>query len=200
MRRAALALPLLLFAAGAGAQPLRDGDIVFQTSRSAQSVAIQRATHSRYSHVGLVLMRDGEPYVIEAVGPVRYTPLQSWIAQGEGGHYVAKRLRTAERVLTPAAVAGLRRAAEVFAGRPYDLIFAWSDECIYCSELVWKVYDRALGVRIGRLQRLRDFDLSDPLVRTKLRERYGERIPFAEPVVSPGEMFASELLVVVEER
>jgi hypothetical protein len=29
---------------------LRDGDIIFQTSQSAQSIAIQKATHSKYSH------------------------------------------------------------------------------------------------------------------------------------------------------
>lgn len=42
---------------------LRDGDIIFHTSRSAQSDAIQRATKSPYSHVGLVLYRDRKPFV-----------------------------------------------------------------------------------------------------------------------------------------
>jgi hypothetical protein len=48
-------LSLLIWAgvgASASAAPLRDGDIIFHTSRSAQSVAIQHATHSPYSHVG----------------------------------------------------------------------------------------------------------------------------------------------------
>ena len=34
--------------------PLQSGDLVFQTSRSRQSAAIQAATHSPLSHVGLV--------------------------------------------------------------------------------------------------------------------------------------------------
>ena len=46
------------------ATSLRDGDIIFHTSRSAQSAAIQLATHSRHSHVGLILFRDGKPYVL----------------------------------------------------------------------------------------------------------------------------------------
>jgi len=57
-----LIVALLLPACAGAATPLRDGDIIFHTSRSAQSVAIQRATHSPYSHVGLVLYRDGKPH------------------------------------------------------------------------------------------------------------------------------------------
>ncbi|HEY6094590.1 MAG TPA: YiiX family permuted papain-like enzyme [Gallionellaceae bacterium] len=192
---------ILAFAASrATAQPLRDGDIIFHTSRSAQSLAIQKATHSKYSHMGIVFLRGGEPYVYEAIGTVQYTPLKKWIARGEGGHYVVKRLRDADRILTPDGVARLRHAAARFAGRPYDLTFEWSDQRIYCSELVWKVYDRALGVRVGRLQKLREFDLSDPRVKAKMKERYGHGIPLTENVISPGEMFAFDGLVVVDEK
>jgi len=74
---------------------VRDGDLIFQTSRSSQSVAIQRATASPYSHMGLVLFRDGKPYVFEAVATVRFTPLDRWIARGAGQHFAVKRLRNA---------------------------------------------------------------------------------------------------------
>lgn len=195
-------LPLLL-ALAVGAPPeaplpaVHDGDIVFQTSRSSQSLAIQRATRSPWSHMGIVFHRAGRPFVIEAVDPVRATPLAVWIARGEGSRVVVKRLRDASTALTPEALRSLRREAERFLGRRYDLAFAWSDDRIYCSELVWKAYDRALGRRIGRLQRLRDFDLEEPTVKRKLRERYGTSVPLDEPVISPGEMFVSEELVTV---
>ncbi len=178
-------------------EPLRDGDIVFQTMRSSQSAAIQIASRSRYSHVGIIFLQDGVPFVYEGVGPVRYTPLKKWISQGEGGHYVVKRLRDADRILTTEAVARLRETAEGFRGKPYDLVFEWSDDRIYCSELVWKIYDRALGIRIGQLQKLGDFDLSHPMVQAKLRERYGDRVPLNETVISPAEMFSSEILKVI---
>jgi Permuted papain-like amidase enzyme, YaeF/YiiX, C92 family len=71
---------------------------------------------------------------------------------------------------------------------------------MYCSELVWKIYERVLGVRIGELQELREFDLTDPTVRTKLRERYGTQLPLDEPVISPAAMFESPLLELVAER
>ena len=173
---------------------LRDGDIIFHTSKSAQSAAIQRATHSPYSHVGVVFFRDGKPFVFEAIATVRYTPLANWIARGDGGRYVVRRLKQAP---TAAQVASLRGAAKAFEGKPYDLYFEWSDERIYCSELVWKLYDQALGVKLGELQELGEFDLTDAAVKAKLRERYGSRVPLEEPVISPGAQFASPLLETV---
>jgi hypothetical protein len=179
---------------------VREGDILFQTSRSAQSRAIQHATRSRYSHMGVVLDRDGGLCVFEAIATVRCTPVAQWVARGEQGHVVVKRLRNAATLLTPEALRRLRTSAAQFAGRPYDLTFEWSDERIYCSELVWKLYERALGIRIGELQRLRDFNLSDPEVKAKMRERYGEHAPLDEPAISPAAMFASPLLEAVGER
>ena len=191
--RAVLAGLLLCGAAPAteAREPLHDGDILFQTSRSAQSAAIQRATHSPYSHVGVVFFRDGKPFVFEAIATVRYTPLDQWIARGTEGRYVVKRLK---RELTSAQAAKLRSAAGPYAGKPYDLYFEWSDARIYCSELVWKMYRDALGVELGARQRLRDFDLDDPAVKAKLRERYGKLIPLEEPVISPAALFESNLL------
>ncbi|QWP77442.1 YiiX family permuted papain-like enzyme [Lysobacter sp. K5869] len=185
------ALALCAACARAAPPPVREGDVIFHTSRSAQSLAIQRATGSRYSHMGVVLFRDGQPYVFEAVEPVRYTPLAEWIARGEGGHYVLKRLRAPPN---PAQVRRLHAQAESLRGKHYDLAFGWSDDRIYCSELVYKLFDRAMGVRIGRVQRLREFELDDPAVEAKLRERYGARVPLDEPVVSPAAMFDSPLL------
>jgi hypothetical protein len=45
-----------------------------------------------------------------------------------------------------------------------------------------------------------DLDLSDPMVKIKIKERYGNKVPLDETVISPGEMFSSALLVTVIER
>lgn len=178
---------------------LRDGDIIFHTSQSSQSVAIQRATGSKYSHMGLVFHRNGRLHVLEAVATVRFTPLTTWIERGRGRHFAVRRLKNAS-VLSPANTARLMAEARKFEGKPYDLGFGWSDDHIYCSELVWKAYERALSVRIGDLQKMREFNLTDPIVRAKLQERYGGAIPLDEPVISPGAMFTSALLETVAER
>jgi hypothetical protein len=195
-----LALFGALCNASDGSPEVKDGDLIFQTSRSSQSLAIQRATGSPYSHMGLILYRDGNPFVFEAISTVQFTSLDRWIARGTGGRFVVKRLRDASTALTPATIGKLRRAARKFEGHAYDLAFDWSDSRIYCSELVWKAYDRALGIQIGSLQRVRDFNLSDPVVQAKMRERYGTDIPLNAPVISPVAMFKSERLVTVAER
>ena len=189
---------LCSFCLQASTRQLHDGDVIFHTSRSAQSQAIQRAAHSPYSHMGMVLFRDGQPYVLEASKTVRWTQMDQWTARGSGGHYVIKRLRDSATLMTPAARRKLRDEAIQFVGKRYDAAFGWSDERIYCSELVWKAYQRAIGVQIGELQKLREFDLSDPLVQTKLKERYGNAVPMDEDVISPAAMFASPLLVEVQ--
>lgn len=183
-----------LSAAQGAEPPLRDGDIIFHTSRSAQSVAIQRATRSRYSHMGMILYRDGKPFVFEAVSTVKFTPLAQWIARGDRGQYVVKRLADADTRLDAGGAARLRAQATALAGRPYDLTFEWSDTRVYCSELVWKAYERAIGVRLGETQQLGDFDLRDTVVASKLRERYGTHVPLRETVISPQAMFDSPLL------
>jgi hypothetical protein len=178
----------------------QNGDIVFQTSRSAQSEAIQRATDSPYSHMGVVFLRDEKPFVYEAVEPVKLTPLGQWIRRGEGGHFVAKRLEAADELLTEAALQRMYEVGESFQGKHYDLYFEWSDERIYCSELVWKIYERGAGVEIGKLETIGDFDLSEPMVAAKVEERFGGPPPADEPVISPARMLASPQLVTVYQR
>lgn len=179
---------------------LHPGDLIFHTSQSAKSQAIQLATHSSYSHCGILLRQGGEWQVLEAIQPVSITPLEQWIARGKGRHFVVKRLRDADQVLTPTAVRRLIRTGRRYWGKPYDLYFGWSDDRIYCSELIWKVYERGIGRRLGRLQHLRDFDLRHPAVRAKLRERYGDHLPLNETVISPVSIFRSPELVTVLSR
>ena len=150
--------------------------------------------------MGLVLYRGGQPYVVEAVGPVKYTQLTEWIERGVGGKFVVKRLRNAKETLSPDAVEKLRSAARSLEGKPYDLAFAWSDDRIYCSELVWKIYDRALGIDLGELRPLRTLDLTDPVVRAKLIERYGDKLPLDEPVITPAAIFSAGALETVRLR
>ena len=164
---------------------IKNGDLIFQTSLSGQSKAIQAATHSKYSHCGIIY-RDGNDFLVfEAVQPVKRTPLDKWIARGKSGKFVIKRLKNAEQVLTPATLQKMKQVGEEFIGKNYDKTFEWSDNKIYCSELIWKVYQRATGIEVGRLQKLSDFDLTNEAVQNKMFERYGKKIPMNEIVISP---------------
>lgn len=188
-----------LFANAPDPSVLRDADLVFQTSRSSQSAAVSLATRSRYTHMGIVHVRDGKPFVYEAVGPVKLTPFAEWVARGENGHVVVKRLSTA---IEPATLTRMKQVAESFDGKPYDLRFQWDDSAIYCSELVYKIYDAGAGIQIGEKKPAREFDLSSPEVQKKLRERFGKKAKFDpdEPIVSPQSMFDDPDLVTVFEN
>ncbi|QNR24606.1 YiiX family permuted papain-like enzyme [Croceimicrobium hydrocarbonivorans] len=179
-------------------QRIQSGDIIFQSSKSAQSKAIQLATHSPYSHMGIIYEKQGQYFVYEAVQPVRLTPLKKWIARGKEGHYVIKRLKNADQVLDSITLKKMRRIGEQYMGKPYDIYFEWSDDKMYCSELVWKIYQQATGIEIGALERLADFDLSHDQVKAKLKERYGDQIPLDEKVISPAAMFNSDKLMNVD--
>jgi len=177
-----------------------NGDIIFQISRSSQSTAIQIATKSKYSHVGIIYSKDGEYYVFEASRTAKLTPLSQWIAIGVNNHYVVKRLTNAKEILTTNALNNMYKEGQQLVEKPYDLYFEWSDKRMYCSELVWKIYKRALGIEIGKLQKLRDFDLSSPIVAKKVKERFGTNPPLDETVISPVSIFDSHLLTTVFEN
>ena len=190
----------LLFAsytAIANYQP-HDGDVIFQSSQSNQSKAIEQATNSPYSHVGIIFIKNGKPYVFEAASKVIYTPLDKWINRGKNKTYVIKRLKN--HSLSQQEITSLKQVAHKFENKPYDIWFGWDDQYIYCSELVWKIYDRALKLKIGQLQTIKDFNLSSPAVKQKLKQRYGDKIPYQETVISPVAIFNSPLLITVDKR
>lgn len=193
MNRGLLVFSLLIATPAFAWQP-QTGDIIFQTSLSSQSQAIQLATHSDYSHTGMIVIREKKAYVFEAVGPVGYTPLQKWIKHGKDGKYIVRRV---DGGLSAQQQQKLAHTAKQYLGKPYDLAFSWSDERQYCSEVVWKVYDNALGMRMGKLQKLKDFDLSHPAVQAKMKERYGKNIPLNETVISPQALFDAPQLETV---
>jgi hypothetical protein len=175
-------------------QNLQEGDIIFQISKSGQSKAIQLATKSRYSHVGIIHKENGVYYVYEAIQPVKLTKLNDWIKRGENLHYIIKRLKNSHALLTQENIKKMKKAGEKFKGKNYDLYFGWSDESVYCSELVWKIYKETFNIEIGSLQQLRDFDLSNEIVKKKIQERYGNKIPLNENVISPAAIFESPQL------
>lgn len=175
---------------------ISDGDIIFQSSRSRQAEAISAATDSKYTHVGIIFHDEGSPYVHEAVQPVRKIPLKEWIRRGKDGHFVIKRVKDIDTATLPE----VRKEVERMIGKDYDLLFEWSDSRIYCSELVWKAYDRASDIQIGELKKLGDFDLNHEVVRPVVARRYGGNVPVEMKVIAPSEMFDSKLLITVRKN
>lgn len=71
----------------------QQGDVIFHVSKSRQSAAIKLGTWSRYSHCGIVIMKNGKPYVLEAENGVELTLMPKWLKRGRmWDHYRVMRL------------------------------------------------------------------------------------------------------------
>lgn len=175
---------------------LKDGDIIFHTSKSDQGEAIRLGTNSPLSHVGVLFKENGKWMVYEAVQPVRKTPLPQFAKNGEAGKYVVRRLEN-EAVLDEAALKDMKKYMSQHLGKNYDAKFGWGDDKMYCSELVWKAYERATGKHLGELRPMKDYDFSKPEVREKVKQRWGNNIPWNEKMIAPSDIYASKLLKTV---
>ena len=176
----------------------QEGDIVFSCSEKGQGEAIMAATGSPYTHCGVVFRQGGKWMVLEAVQPVGTVSLEDFLARGKAGTSRTLRLKAP---LTPAALERGRVWASAQVGKDYDGKFLWSDSQLYCSELVWKIYQHA-GVELCKPRRFRDFRLEDPKVRKMIEHRYGDvnALPKDEKVVAPSDLAASPLLGEVAEQ
>lgn len=189
-------------ATGLGVPPvvaLETGDLIFHRSASRQSRAIQLATHSPWSHVGVVFVGPKQTVVLEASATVRFTPLSSFLARGQGGHYQVWRRGDRPSGLRPAEAERLWKEARRTVGVTYDWAFGWDDQRLYCSELAHKLYQRAFGMTLVEPRPLSEYDLGHPAVQAKLQERYGDQLPLEEPVVAPADLLLAPGLVMVAE-
>jgi hypothetical protein len=133
----------------------KTGDILFQSLPHAELVdAIEGVTNSAWSHCGILVLRDGRWFVAEAIGEVRYTPLCLWIVRGRGSRVDSYRVKNFKDENKDQITAGV----EKLLGRSYDFSYAPDDSEIYCSELVYKVYDRQLGIKVGDWEKLGDLN------------------------------------------
>jgi len=185
-------------AKGRASNALQEGDIVFSGSARGQGEAIIAATLSPYTHCGVVFEKDGELMVLEAVQPVGITTLKAFKSRSRASSFKALRLKTAVK---PAAYQKARTWATSQIGRNYDVAFRWDDQKLYCSELVWKIFEKA-GVELCELRRFKDYNLNRPAVRKIIEQRYGgmDRLPLNEKVVAPSDLAASSLLAEVPRK
>lgn len=172
----------------------QNGDIIFQTSQSKQCEAVKIATNSKFSHCGIIFIENGKTYVYEAVQPVKMTLFEDWISHGKDAKYTVKRLRNSDKILTNEVLQKMKSYGKSMKNKDYDLYFEWSDDKIYCSELVWKIYKNGADIELCKTKKLKDFNLDNSLVKNIMKERYGSKIPYNEVVVAPSQLYESEMI------
>ena len=145
-------------------------DIIFQTSTSRQSKALELATNSDITHMGILVRKNGFWHVLEATHPVKLTPLATWKARGKEGKISIKRIN--KEINYDPIIA----YAQKQVGKNYDTLFQWGDESFYCSELVFKAFKQG-GVEIGKPTQIKYLDFSSPEVKKLMIRRLKLSLP-----------------------
>lgn len=158
----------------------QEGDVVFQSlPRNPLINAIEGATDSPFSHCGVLHRAESGWVVIEAIGPVKETPLVAWVAQSRDWRTTVFRLKAPYRDHIPAFI----REAQAFEGRPYDIRYEFDDAKIYCSELIYKAFRAASGEELGQLQALGELNWQP---HTKVIESIeGGEVPVERKMITP---------------
>lgn len=170
------------------------GDIIFQTTGGRLMLPLQQATGNNFTHCAMVVVgKNGNVFVLEAFDSVMRTPIDVWIKRGVGGKYAVLRLKQSSTRLNESAQVKIKHQAKNYLGLPYDSYYGWSDDKMYCSELVYKLMNAA-GVVLCKQKPLKEYDLSSPAVQRALQEVYNGNIPYNEQMVSPGDIFGSDQL------
>lgn len=174
----------------------QNGDMILQTNTSGQGLAIQLATNSKYTHIGVLFKENNEWMVYEAVQPVQKVTLSEFILRGENSQYTVLRLKNDSLVKLDHVTQKMKNYLLNQIDKDYDWVFNWSEEEMYCSELVYKAYLNA-GVKISDTKLLKDYKLSHPIVQAQLKERYGNNIPLNDTMVAPSDIANGNRLKVV---
>ena len=85
-----------------------------------------------------------------------------------------------------------------YADQPYDIHCDLDDQAIYCSELIYKAFERSTGEKLGKLQKLGElkWQARAPVI----REIEGGRLPLERVMITPRSVTeASQLTKVFEQ-
>ena len=170
-------------------EDVREGDVIFQTSLSQQSPLIKMGTRSTITHCGVVVMKDGKPYVLETQKTLVLTPLKKFIARGKDGKYWHKRPK----------LDNIKIKYSGYLGKPYDLAFKFDNGKFYCSELIYDVYLNQLGVELCKPKTIDDYLIFGSHRIPKIKRAMKKRgITMEQYAVAPVDVFNSKKLKFVK--
>ena len=166
-------------------EDVREGDVIFQTSLSQQSPLIKMGTRSTITHCGVVVMKDGKPYVLETQKTLVLTPLKKFIARGKDGKYWHKRPK----------LDNIKIKYSGYLGKPYDLAFKFDNGKFYCSELIYDVYLNQLGIELCKPKTIDDYLILGSHRIPKIKRAMKKRgITMEQYAVAPVDVFNSKEL------
>lgn len=182
---------------------LKTGDLLFQNLDCGELCdAIEAVTEGfdgrDFSHIGLVVIRNNMPYVIEAIGKdVHLTPLTTFISRSGKNKVYVGRVKPKYHNLAKKAVTNAMNNA----GVPYDDEFICNNGKYYCSELIYDAFKAANADKpFFELQpmtfRQPGSDNYFP-VWVRYYEELKKQIPEGQPGINPGGISRSDKIVIL---
>lgn len=153
---------------------LREGDVVFQISKSRQSKYVIFSSSSLWSHCGVIIEKSDGLYVLEAASTVKLTPYKKWQSKGRGGIVKARRYTDKP----------VKIKYSKYLGKPYDLAFRFNNDAWYCSELVYDIYKNQLGIELRTPRPVSSYNLTGL---DKILQKRG--IKKTQLVVAPSDLY-----------
>lgn len=179
-----------------GRKTLKDGDVIFRLGDARVlfgyfpfSRFIARASGSKFSHTGIVEIKNGNPYIYDTSKfGVQRQPLSVWMLDNIG-HIGVKRLQTKYQDRIPQV---LKYCHDVYqAGVPFDYQLDPDDSALYCVEMTEKAF-RSASLPLSKPVRLGDMENAHKLIGRILVFQYlstftlKHPLSLEQPVFFPG--------------
>ncbi len=132
----------------------RAGDILLQHRQERLGSFISDISDSPYSHCGIVVYKDGKPYVMDALGEVKLRPLQTWLEEGYLGLFTQLRVQD----LTESEMEKVIDSAYKYFGKPEDLKYEMDNDKLYSAEFIFKAFLRGAKIKISDNKSLGKYD------------------------------------------
>lgn len=150
---------------------------------------IESEEESIFSHIGLVVVENHEIKVIESYKKVSIVSLEEFLAKTQKDQKVLLlRSFESEAILSRKL---LNYYFTSFHNKPYDPQFSMDDEKLYCSELVMKLLNRFLSVKIPTKKMHFNHN------RSAWESYFRGNVPDGEDGIGPADFLRSELFFTV---
>ena len=165
---------------------IRHGDFIFQHLAGPLTELIVNVDGGIYSHCGIIIKEKGRFYVLEAIGPVKRTPINDWISRGIKDQFTVVRLKEDYQK----GIFNIVREAKGFMGRPYDIQYEWDDKKVYCSELIYKAVLKGAKISLAEFEHLGDMNWQP--YESEIRRLDGGELPLDRMMITPDAVALSD--------
>lgn len=125
---------------------VKNGDLIFIYSKKHQEIS--SISNYNYNHVGVLYRLSNVTFVYHVDKFVTETPLVIFLKDVK--NFEIKRLKNANVIITASNYNKMVEVGKTFFKLPLDKKLKWSDTKMYSSELIWKIYKKAINIELAK--------------------------------------------------